>query len=236
VASVRLYRTAAHACGYYAERLSTNQVLDPESPDLADTFGLALAHGFRRAGNIVYRPDCGVCAACIPYRVPIATFSANRAQRRVLARNSDIAVIWRPAENLDEHYRLYARYLSQRHAGGGMDDPTPEDYQRFLFGHWARTMLMELRLDGELIGAAVTDLVADAASAVYTYFAPEQSRRSLGSFAILQQLDYCRRAALAHLYLGYWIDGHPKMNYKRQFGPGEVRRQGFWQPLEGSLS
>jgi arginine-tRNA-protein transferase len=230
--SVRLYRTAAHGCGYYADRLSTNQVLDPESPHLAAIFGQALAHGFRRAGDIVYRPDCAACAACVPYRVALASFAPNRAQRRVLVRNSDVVVSWRPAEASDEHYQLYLRYLGHRHADGGMDHATAEDYRRFLFSRWARTALMELRLGGDLIGAAVTDLVPDGASAVYTYFAPEHAQRSLGTFAILQQLDYCRREALAHLYLGYWIDGHPKMNYKRQFGPGEVCRNGAWQGLD----
>lgn len=229
--SVRLYRTAAHSCGYYADRQSINQVLDPASPDLAQTFGLALAHGFRRAGDIVYRPDCGICTACVPYRVPVATFAPDRAQRRVLARNQDVQVIWRPAVESNEHFLLYSRYLGQRHADGGMDHPSAEDYRRFLFSRWANTWLMELRLAGTLIGAAVTDIVVGAASAVYTYFAPEHARRSLGTFAVLQQLDHCRREALTHLYLGYWIDGHPKMHYKQQFGPGEVRRQGLWQAL-----
>ena len=226
--SVRLYRTGAHQCGYYAQRQSINQVLDPQSPRLAEIYDQALTHGFRRAGDVIYRPDCGACAACVPYRVPIASFAPNRAQRRVLARNSDVAVSWRPAAHSDEHFDLYRRYLTQRHAAGGMDDPSPEDYQRFLLSRWADTWLMELRLDDELIGAAVTDRVADAASAVYTYFAPEHSRRSPGTLAILQQLHFCQQQGLAHLYLGYWIDGHQKMDYKRLFGPGEIRRQGTW--------
>lgn len=229
--SVRLYRTGAHQCGYYADRRSINQVLDPQSPAVPDIFGRALAHGFRRAGDVVYRPDCGNCVACVPYRVPIATFAPNRAQRRVLARNSDISLNWRPAEHSTEHFDLYRSYLRQRHADGGMDDPSAEDYQRFLLSQWADTWFLELRLDGLLVGAAVTDQVADAASAVYTYFSPDHARRSLGTFAILQQIDHCRRQNLAHLYLGFWIEGHPKMNYKRQFAPGEVRRDGIWRAL-----
>lgn len=229
--SVRLYRTGAHACGYYADRLSINQVLDPQSPDIPRIFGRALAQGFRRAGDVVYRPDCGHCTACVPYRVPVARFTPNRAQRRVLARNDDVQVKWRPAASSEEHYELYRRYLGQRHADGGMDDPTPEDYERFLFSHWADTWFMELRLADVLIGAAVTDRVADAASAIYTYFAPEQRARSLGTLAILKQIEYCREHGLRHLYLGFWIDGHPKMHYKRQFGPGEIRHQGRWIEL-----
>lgn len=228
--SVRLYRTGAHQCGYYADRLSINQVLDPQSPAVPEIFGRALAHGFRRAGDVVYRPDCGSCAACVPYRVPIAAFTPNRAQRRVWARNSDVSIDWRPAEPSDEHFALYRCYLRQRHAAGGMDDPNPEDYQRFLLSRWADTWFMEMRLSGLLIGAAVTDQAANAASAVYTYFSPEYARRSLGTFAILQQIEHCRHQGLAHLYLGFWIDRHPKMNYKIQFGPGEVRQAGIWRP------
>lgn len=228
--SIRLYRTAAHSCGYYADRSSINQVLDPQSPKLAEVFGHALSHGFRRAGDVVYRPGCAACSACVPYRLPVADFRPSRAQRRVLARNGDVTVHWCRAAALPEHFDLYRRYLGERHAEGGMADPSPEDYQRFLLSHWADTWFMELRLDGALIGAAVTDLVADAASAVYTYFAADHARRSLGTFAILQQIEHCRRQGLAHLYLGFWIDGHPKMNYKRQFGPAEVRLHGSWMP------
>ncbi len=230
--SIRLYRTAAHPCGYYADRESTNQVLDPESPHLAQFFGRALAHGFRRAGDIVYRPDCAHCRACIAYRLPVTRFAPNRAQRRVLARNRDIAAKWRPAAKSEEHFALYRRYVDCRHADGGMQQPSPEDYSRFLLSRWASTWFLELRLDGELLATAVTDLVDDAASAIYTYFAPDQAARSLGTLAILKQIDQCRVLGLAHLYLGFWIDQHPKMHYKRHFGPAEVRVGGIWVPLQ----
>lgn len=225
---IRLYRTAAHTCGYYADRVSSNHVLDPQSPQLAAVYGQALAHGFRRAGDVVYRPSCGACNACIPYRLPIADFAPDRSQRRVLARNADVSSRWRRAGESEEHFALYRRYVGTRHAAGGMDQPTHEDYQRFLLSHWADTWFLELRLADDLIGAAVTDLVADAASAVYTYFAPELESRSLGTLAILKQIDYCRAQGLQHLYLGFWIDQHPKMHYKRRFGPGEVRVDGLW--------
>lgn len=225
---IRLFRTAPHACGYYADRASINQVLDPESPALAGVFGKALAHGFRRAGDIVYRPDCGQCSACTAYRIPVADFSANRAQRRVLQRNHDVGVTWCPAEATDEHFALYERYLKARHADGGMDAPSAEDYRRFLLSRWALTWFLELRLAGQLIGTAVTDLTEDAASAIYTYFDPAQRARSIGTLAILEQIRFCQQRQLTHLYLGFWIDGHPKMHYKRQFGPGEIRVGGRW--------
>lgn len=232
---IRLYRTAEHACGYFPQRRSQNLVLDPESPQLALLYGRALAHGFRRAGNIVYRPDCQGCRACVPYRIEASAFAPDRAQRRVLRRNQDLEARWLPAHASEEHYQLYQRYLHARHADGGMDDATADDQNRFLLSQWATTEHLELRLAGELIGVAVTDVVADAVSAVYTYFAPEHPGRSLGTQAILQQIDFCRQQGLAHVYLGYWIEGHPKMDYKRRFGPAEVRVGDRWARIDAPL-
>jgi leucyl-tRNA---protein transferase len=225
---IRLFRTIAHRCGYYDDRESINQVLDPQSPQVASHYGLALEHGFRRAGDVVYRPVCVGCSACVPYRLLVAEFTPNRAQRRVLARNTDVVISWRPAGADDEHFALYRAYLGQRHAAGGMDSPSPEDFSRFLLSAWAQTWFMEMRIDQRLVGAAVTDQVANAASAVYTYFAPDLKQRSLGTLAILKQIEYCRQLALPYLYLGFWIASHPKMDYKRNFGPAELRQENRW--------
>lgn len=227
--SVRLYRTVEHACGYFEQRRSQNLVLDPESPHLAEVYGRALEHGFRRAGNVIYRPDCPGCQSCVPYRLYAPGFRPDRAQRRVLARNQDLDCAWVPARADLTHYQLYRRYLEGRHASGGMDEATPEDQSRFLLSQWANTCNLELRLRGELVGVAVTDVVPHALSAVYTYFAPKQAGRSLGTFAILQQIEHCRRTGRDHLYLGYWIEGHRKMDYKRRFAPAEIRDGDRWR-------
>jgi len=232
--SIRLFRTTEHQCGYYADRRSQNLVLDPEAPDLGQFHGGALAQGFRRAGSVIYRPNCVHCRACVPCRITVADFQPNRSQRRALARNSDLSHQMRPAlihgvpRGLDEHLELYQRYLAARHSGGGMDDPTLEDFERFLLCPFSSTNFLEIRLGGKLIANAVTDLSRTAASAVYTYYAPEQAQRSLGILAVLQQLAYCRQLGLAHLYLGYWIDAHPKMDYKRHFQPAEHYVDGCW--------
>lgn len=233
--SVRLYRTVLHPCGYYPDRQSQNLVLDPESPQLAEIYGRALAHGFRRAGNVIYRPDCPGCQACVPYRIPVAAFTPDRAHRRILKRNQDLDFRWLPASADDEHYQLYIRYLRGRHAEGGMDAATPSDQARFLLSQWATTWHLEMRLTGQLLAVAVTDVVAGAMSAVYTYFDPDQAHRSLGTLAILQQIEHCRRTGRAHLYLGFWIDAHPKMDYKRRLQPAEVRQGGSWQPFHPDL-
>lgn len=230
--SIRLFRTHLHACGYYQDRQSSNHVLDPESPKLASVYGQALAQGFRRAGDVLYRTACPGCSACVPYRIPVWQFTPNRSQRRVLARNADLQLTCRPAALSNEHLDLYQRYLGQRHRGGGMDGAGAEDFSRFLLSTWADTTFLELRLDDKLVACAVTDICSDSASAVYTYFEPDMSHRSLGTLAILRQLEYCRSNALAHLYLGFWIKGHPKMDYKRQFRPGQHRLNDAWRLVQ----
>jgi arginine-tRNA-protein transferase len=228
-AGIRVFQTAEHACGYWPERVARDLVLDPADPSLPALYASALAMGFRRSGAHVYRPHCAGCHACTPVRIPVDEFKANRSQRRCMQRNADLQLSVRPAVRDDETFALYSRYLASRHAGGGMDNPAPGDFDAFLNCSWSPTCFIELRLDGELVAVAVTDLLADSVSAVYTYFAPEHAARSLGSYAIVAQVEYARRLGLAHVYLGFWLRGHPKMDYKRNFRPLEYLESGQWQ-------
>lgn len=230
-AGIRVYQTPEHDCGYWHERVARDLVLDPADPALPALYGSALAMGFRRSGAHVYRPHCASCQACIPARIPVARFEANRAQRRCMQRNRDLRVSVRPALRDDETFGLYRRYVSTRHAGGGMDNPAPEDFDAFLNCEWSPTCFIDMRLDGELVAVAVTDLLADSVSAVYTYFAPEHAARSLGTYGILAQVEYARRLELKHVYLGFWLRDHPKMDYKRNFRPLEVLESGQWLTL-----
>jgi len=233
--SVKLYQSQAHTCGYYRDRVATNIIVDPAEPALPRLYQGLLSNGFRRAGGIVYRPKCVQCQACIPTRIPTTEFRLNRQQRRTLAKNADVSVSMVSAEDatasdkIDEKTALYQRYIGDRHSGGGMDDPSEEDFRRFLLCDWATVFMLELRLNGQLIGCAVTDVTVDAASAVYTFYDPAYAQRSLGVFSVLQQIDFCQRTQLRHLYLGYWIENHPKMDYKRVFQPIEYYRNTEWQ-------
>ncbi len=228
-AGIRVFQTAEHACGYWPERLARDLVLDPADPALPALYGSALEMGFRRSGAHVYRPHCAGCQACTPVRIPVASFLPSRAQRRCMQRNGDLQLSVRPALRNDETFELYRRYVGSRHAGGGMDNPAPEDFDAFLSCNWSPTCFIELRRAGELVAVAVTDLLADSVSAVYTYFAPEQAARSLGTYCVLAQVEYARRLGLAHVYLGFWLREHPKMDYKRNFRPLEVLQSGQWQ-------
>ncbi|MEO8669733.1 MAG: arginyltransferase [Tahibacter sp.] len=230
--SVRLFQTLPHACGYYPDRVAQNLVIDPSAAHLDRMYPFALSRGFRRAGGHVYHPRCPACSACIPCRVAVRDFRADRSQQRNLRRNADLSVHGVDASYTDEYFDLYTRYLGARHSGGGMDDPRPEDFERFLMTVWATTIFLELREQGRLVAVAVTDVGSDALSAVYTFFDPDLAGRGLGTCAILQQIDRARKSGMAYLYLGYWIAAHPKMDYKRRFRPLETLRSGIWQRME----
>ena len=228
---VRLFQTLPHTCGYFADRVAQNLVIDPAAPQLDRVYPESLAQGFRRAGGHLYRPRCAGCHACTPCRLRVDRLRPDRSQRRCMARNADLDVIETEPGFSTERHALYRRYLQTRHPGGGMEDADAEDFTRFMIAPWSTTRFLELRLQGRLLGVAVTDVTDDALSAVYTFFDPEQQTRGLGTFAILAQVDWARCLALPYLYLGYWIAGHPKMDYKRRFRPAEILDQHGWMPL-----
>ncbi len=225
---VRLFQTLPHGCGYYVDRTSQNLVIDPSSPQLDRLYEIALLRGYRRAGGHVYIPRCQACRACIACRIPVAAFVAHRSQRRCLKDNVDLTVEIVPARYSDERFHLYQSYLKWRHPDGGMDDAQPEDFSRFLYTHWSPTRFIEFRDKGRLIAVAVTDFCAPGLSAVYTFYDPEARDRGLGTFAILKQIAITQEHGLDHLYLGFWIEGHPKMDYKMRFNPIEILANGLW--------
>lgn len=225
---IRVFQTLEHACGYYPERSARNLVIDPLARGLPQVYASALERGFRRSGGHVYRPHCAACRACVAARVPVRDFVPDRSQRRCMARNADLR--WRVAapQRSDENFALYRAYLAARHPDGGMDDPGEEDFERFLACAWSPTRFLEARLGDELLAVAVTDVLPLGLSAVYTFFSPRAAARGLGTAAILHQIEWARAQDLAHLYLGYWIAAHPKMDYKARFRPLERLVDGRW--------
>jgi leucyl-tRNA---protein transferase len=243
----RLFQTTEHACGYWADRVARDLVFDPRDPRMKQWYPLALGWGFRRSGDIVYRPHCAHCRACVAVRIPIARFQPDRSQRRCLARNRHVEMRVLPAERTDEQLALYRRYLAARHAGGGMDGHGAAEFDQFLVGSWSEGRFIELREHaggghasgehasgerGNLLAVAVTDIVDGALSAVYTFYDPDLVDRGLGTLAILKQIEWGRSTGRTHLYLGYWINGHRKMDYKRRFRPLEGFDGREWRELE----
>lgn len=229
---IAFYRTIPHRCGYLPDRQAVNIVADPELQVDKRIYGWLAAQGFRRSGRYLYRPECPGCAACVPLRVPVAEFRPDRGQQRAWRRNSDLAVSEvEPCYN-DEHFELYRRYLNVRHAGGGMDDPDAEDYVSFLTCPGITTRFYDFRLGGRCVALAVVDVLDDALSAVYTFFDPDCAWRSLGTYAILWEIEQARRLARRWLYMGYWIEECGKMSYKRCYVPHELFVGGRWRRQE----
>lgn len=194
--------------------------------------------GFRRSQNIAYRPACEGCDACVSVRLPVPDFEFSRSQRKVMSRNADLSRDLVEAEATTEQFDLLKRYLATRHPGGGMTDMTWADYVAMVEDTAVRTHLIEYRLPspdggpGDLIAVTLADLLSDGLSMVYSFFDPAMEKRSLGVFAIL---DHVRQAAVVRLpfvYLGYWVQGSKKMDYKAGFRPMEVLRPLGWMRLD----
>ena len=219
--SLRFYASLPHACSYLEDREATTLFVDPDAEVDMEAYRVLSQVGFRRSGTHIYRPHCGTCRACVPVRLPVARFRPNRSQRRCRERNRDLSLHIRPAEFDEVHFRLYRRYMEARHAGGSMDSPDPAAYKRVMTAGWSDTLLYEFRKDQQLLAVAVVDQCQDSLSAVYTYFEPDQSRRSLGVYAVLTQVEQARQSGRNWVYLGYWNRESPKMAYKDRYQPLE---------------
>lgn len=221
-----------HPCSYLPGKTATTLFIDPRYPLDRDAYGHFTRLGFRRSGDLVYRPHCRDCNACIPVRIPVERFQPTRGQVRTWRKNADVRVIAQPARFAPEHFALYRRYQAHRHPGGGMDDPDPRKYSGFLIGRCVETMFCELRIGQRLAAVTVIDRLNDGLSAVYTFFDPDDAGRSLGTYAILWQIEEARYERVPWVYLGYWIGASPKMAYKANFRPLEVYRDGRWIDLK----
>ncbi|WP_156885188.1 arginyltransferase [Acidihalobacter ferrooxydans] len=228
VHALKFYVTRPHDCPYLPGRLAVDVVADPQAAIARERISELFGLGFRRSGMFVYRPECPGCQACVAARIPVAMFRASRAQRRCAARNADLVIERAVPAYTDEFFELYCRYLGVRHAGGGMDDPTPESFREFLCTPGVESEFLLFRDAGRLVCVAVTDVLDNGLSANYTFFDPDATARSLGTFAILTQIAHARRSGYDYVYLGYWIAEAEKMRYKSRFRPLELYRDGRW--------
>lgn len=229
---LRGYLGPEHACEYLPGQKARSVFVTADAPLTPARYSQLVAQGFRRSGDIVYRPQCSQCAACIPVRIPVRCFEPSRNQRRTLRKNADLRVIVKEPEFVKEHYALYMRYLRSRHPDGPMVQSKPEDYLRFLTSRWCETEFYEFRLNENLAALAVVDHLDNGLSAVYTVFDPSLAARSLGTYAVLWQIQHAHTLGVSWVYLGFWIQHCRKMAYKNQFRPLEAYLEDAWLRFE----
>ncbi|MBG0808788.1 arginyltransferase [Methylosinus sp. H3A] len=231
----QFYLTSPAPCPYLPgrdERKVFTHLIGRRAPALNDTLTQS---GFRRSQTIAYRPACETCRACVSVRVKVEEFQQSKGLRRVARRNADLFAEARRPHAVTEQYALFRAYVGARHNDGGMADMSMVDYQMMVEDSHVETRLIEYRLPGpnggpdRLIACCLTDYLADGLSMVYSFYDPTLEERSLGAFMILDHVERVRRAALPHLYLGYWVDGSRKMAYKSRFLPQERLGMDGWK-------
>jgi arginine-tRNA-protein transferase len=226
------YTTAPLPCPYLTgrtERKVVTEITGPEAEALHDRLSRA---GFRRSHNIAYAPVCPACNACVPIRIPVETFAPDRTQRRIIRANEAARGYEMPARATAEQFQLFQRYQRERHGDGDMATMSFYDYRAMVEDTPIETFMVEFRdADERLVGACLTDRLADGLSAVYSFFDPDLDRRSLGTWAILWLIERARAMDLPHVYLGYWVPQSPKMAYKARFRPAEILAGGGWRRL-----
>jgi arginyl-tRNA--protein-N-Asp/Glu arginylyltransferase len=220
--------TAPFTCSYLPEQDESLLIFMSDSDPTITEYDFLIGAGFRRSGTQVYRPHCEACKACESIRLPVDIFTASKSQKRIMKRNQDLTIHISDNDK-PEYYPLYESYVNQRHADGSMYPATKEQYQGFILSPWNNALFIEIYATNELIGVAVTDNLASSLSALYTFFKPDQQQRSLGNFAILQQIELAKSLNKPFLYLGYQIDTCQKMSYKQNFLPHERFFDDKWQ-------
>ena len=229
----QFYVTAPQPCPYLAGRME-RKLFTALQGDGAQRLNDGLSkQGFRRSQNVLYRPSCADCAACLSARINVAEFTPSKSQRRVIRRNVGLERRATSPWATEDQYALFRRYLESRHATGGMADMDAFEFASMVEETPIRTRVVEYVDDesNDLVAVCLTDVLDDGVSMVYSFFDPQRERASLGTYIILDHIDIAREAALPHVYLGYWVPGSPKMNYKAGFSGLELYVGGRWERM-----
>ncbi|GFE50281.1 putative arginyl-tRNA--protein transferase [Roseobacter cerasinus] len=229
----QFYVTAPQPCPYLDGRME-RKLFTALQGDNADKLNDSLSQqGFRRSQNVLYRPSCAECSACLSARIDVSQFRSSRSQRRTANRNEDLARRATSPWASEEQYELFRTYLDSRHAEGGMADMDVFEFAAMIEETPIRSRVVEYthKETGDLIGVSLTDVLSDGLSMVYSFYAPDEPKRSLGTYMILDHIQIAEEAGLDYVYLGYWVPGSQKMGYKSKFSGLEIYVGGRWQKM-----
>lgn len=233
----QFYVTAPQSCPYLDGRLERKlftALQGDQAQKLNDTLS---KQGFRRSQNVLYRPSCAECSACLSARIRVADFEPTRTQRRVMRRNADLRRNATSPWATEDQYALFRRYLDDRHADGGMADMDVFEFAAMIEETPIRSRVIEYSRPGEterrrpLTAVCLTDIFDDGLSMVYSFYDPDLAARSLGAYVILDHIEIAREAGLPYVYLGYWVPGSRKMGYKAGYSALEIYKGGRWQDI-----
>ncbi|WP_424931167.1 arginyltransferase [Amaricoccus macauensis] len=235
--SHQFYVTAPQPCPYLDGKVE-RKLFTALQGDSANNLNDVLSHqGFRRSQNVLYRPSCGTCTACLSARIVASDFKFSRGQRRILKRNAEVERLARSPWATETQYDLFRRYLDARHATGGMADMDMHEFAAMVEETPVRSRVIEYYRPGEnggrreLIAVCLTDILSDGVSMVYSFFDPDLTRQSLGAYVILDHIRIAQESNLPYVYLGYWVPGSSKMDYKARYDPMEIFADGRWRPV-----
>jgi arginine-tRNA-protein transferase len=231
----QFYVTAPQPCPYLDGRMERKLFTALQGHGASQLNDSLSKQGFRRSQNVLYRPSCTDCSACMSARVRVQAFSPSRSQRRVLKRNAYLTRRATSPWATEEQFDLFRTYLDARHAEGGMADMDVFEFAAMVEETPIRTRVIEYTdaATGELIAVCLTDILDDGVSMVYSFYDPERERDSLGTYIILDHIQIAQEAGLPFVYLGYWVPGSPKMGYKARFKGLELFVKGEWEPMRG---
>ena len=229
----QFYVTAPQPCPYLEGRMERKLFTALQGETATKLNNSLSGQGFRRSQNVLYRPSCADCAACMSARINVADFSPSKGQRRTIKRNAGLARRATSPWATEEQYDLFRTYLDSRHANGGMADMDVFEFAAMIEETPIRSRVIEYhdKQTRELIGVCLTDVLEDGVSMVYSFYSPDRPRDGLGNYIILDHIEIARSAGLPYVYLGYWVPGSPKMGYKAKFSGLEVYMGGAWQKM-----
>ncbi len=229
----QFYVTAPQPCPYLEGRMERKLFTALQGEGAQRLNDSLSKQGFRRSQNVLYRPSCADCAACLSARINVEDFRPSRSQKKTIKKNQEVIRRATSPWATEEQYDLFRRYLEARHADGGMADMDTFEFAAMIEESPIRTRVVEYADpdSGALVAVCLTDVLDDGVSMVYSFYDPDLPKASLGTYIILDHVEIARETALPYVYLGYWVPGSPKMGYKQAFAGLEVYVDGAWEKM-----